>query len=89
MKHVLSLDFTLKENSRFEPIVAALNSIPEIVEVHCTNEAFDLFVKIYAKNNEHLHTLIQTQLKPLGLSQSKIIISFKLVHNKQLIILPK
>lgn len=79
----------LKDNSQFEHIVAAIKSIPEIVEVHCTNEAYDLFVKIYARNNEHLFTLIQTQLKPLGLSQSRIIISFKVVYNKQLTILPK
>ena len=80
---------TLKDNSRFDDVVAALDSIPEIVEVHCTNEAYDFFVKIYAQNNEHLLTLIQTRLKPLGLSLSKIIISFRVVHNKQLTRVPK
>ena len=59
---------TLKDDSRFESVVEALKSNPEIVEVHCTNEAYDLFVKIYTRNNEHLLALIQTQLKPLGLS---------------------
>ena len=39
-----------------------LIAIPEIVEVYCTNEAYDLFVKIYARNNDHLLTLIQTQI---------------------------
>ena len=66
-----------------------LIAIPEIVEVYCTNEAYDLFVKIYARNNDHLLTLIQTQIKPLGLIMSKIIISFRTVYNKQLTILPK
>ena len=66
-----------------------LLAIPEIVEVYCTNEAYDLFVKIYARNNDHLLTLIQTQIKPLGLILSKIIISFRTVYNKQLTILPK
>ena len=83
------IGLTLKDDSRFESVIEALKSIPEIVEVHCTNEAYDLFVKIYARNNEHLLALIQTKLKPLGLSQSKIIISFKVVYNKQLTILPK
>ena len=59
---------TLKDDSRVESVVEALKSNPEIVEVHCTNEAYDLFVKIYTRNNEHLLALIQTQLKPLGLS---------------------
>ena len=57
--------------------------------IDCTNEAYDLFVKIYARNNDHLLTLFQTQIKPLGLILSKIIISFRTVYNKQLTILPK
>ena len=80
---------TLKDYSIFEDVIEALKSIPEIVEVYCTNEAYDLFVKIYARNNDHLLTLIQTQIKPLGLILSKIIISFRTVYNKQLTILPK
>lgn len=73
----------------FSQINSNLIAIPEIVEVYCTNEAYDLFVKIYARNNDHLLTLIQTQIKPLGLILSKIIISFRTVYNKQLTILPK
>ena len=80
---------TLKDDSIFEDVIEALKSIPEIVEVYCTNEAYDLFVKIYARNNDHLLTLIQTHIKPLGLILSKIIISFRTVYNKQLTILPK
>ena len=80
---------TLKDDSIFEDVIEALKSIPEIVEVYCTNEAYDLFVKIYARNNDHLLTLIQTQIKPHGLILSKIIISFRTVYNKQLTILPK
>ena len=80
---------TLKEEAALDVIVDALKLIPEVVEVHCTNEAYDLFVKIYARNNEHLLDLIQTRLKPLGLSQSKIIISFRVMHNKQLTRLPE
>lgn len=39
-----------------------LIAIPEIVEVYFTNEAYDLIVKIYARNNDQLLTLIQTQI---------------------------
>ena len=60
--------------------------VPNLVVVVHGN---DLFVKIYARNNDHLLTLIQTQIKPLGLIMSKIIISFRTVYNKQLTILPK
>lgn len=80
---------TLKEGYQYENVLTALKSIPEIVEIHCTNEAYDFFVKIYAQNNGHLLSIIQSQLKPLGLSQQKVIISFKIVHNKQLTKLPE
>lgn len=83
------IGLTLKDDSLLESVIAELESVPEIVEIHCTNEPYDLFVKIYAQNNEHLHTLIQTRLKPLGLSQSKIIVSFKAIHNKQLTKFPQ
>ena len=64
------IGLTLKDDSRFEDVIEALKSIPEIVEVYCTNEAYDLFVKIYARKNDQLLTLIQTQIKPLGLIMS-------------------
>ena len=33
------IGLTLKDDSRFESVIEALKSIPEIVEAHCTNEA--------------------------------------------------
>ena len=36
------IGLTLKDDSRFEDVIEALKSIPEIVEVYCTNEAYDL-----------------------------------------------
>ncbi|MBQ8190294.1 MAG: hypothetical protein IJZ45_00825 [Bacteroidaceae bacterium] len=59
-----------------------------MVECHCTNEAFDFFIKVYARNNDHLLTVIHEKLKPIGLSHSKIILSFRQLFYKQLTILP-
>ena len=78
----------LKEDVPFDKAVEALNQIPEVVECHCTNEPFDFFIKIHARNNNHLLTLIQDKLKPIGLSHSKIILSFRQIFYKQLTILP-
>lgn len=79
---------SLKEDVFLEEVVEALDGIPEVVECHCTNEPFDLFVKMYARDNAHLLTLINEKLKPLGLSRSKIIISFRQLISKQLSVLP-
>ncbi|MGM9817835.1 MAG: Lrp/AsnC family transcriptional regulator [Paludibacteraceae bacterium] len=78
----------LKDDTSFDTVVEALGKIPEVVECHCTNEAFDLFVKVHARNNDHLLTIIHDKLKPLGLSHSKIIVSFRQIIQKQLTILP-
>lgn len=78
----------LKEDASFDKAVETLKQIPEVVECHCTNEPFDFFIKIHARNNNHLLTLIHDKLKPIGLSHSKIILSFRQIFYKQLTILP-
>lgn len=65
-------------------LAEALKQIPEVVEVHCTGEEYDLLVKMYAHSNSHLLELIHTRLRPLGLSQTKIIVSFRTLLDKQL-----
>lgn len=81
------IGLSLKEDIPFNKAIEALNQIPEVVECHCTNEPFDFFIKVYAHNNDHLLTIIREKLKPIGLSHSKIILSFRQIINKQLTIL--
>ena len=78
----------LKEDVPFDKAVEALDQIPEVVECHCTNEPFDFFIKVHARNNDHLLTIIHEKLKPVGLSHSKIILSFRQIIKKQLTVLP-
>ena len=78
----------LKEDVPFDKAVEALDQIPEVVECHCTNESFDFFIKVHARNNDHLLTIIHEKLKPVGLSHSKIILSFRQIIKKQLTVLP-
>ena len=51
-------------------------------------EYFDFFIKVHARNNDHLLTIIHEKLKPVGLSHSKIILSFRQIIKKQLTVLP-
>lgn len=82
------IGFRVNDETQFDAVIEALSHIPEVVEVHSTNDEYDLMVRVYAKTNSHLHTLIQTKFKPLGLTHSKIVISFKVLHKKQLSIFP-
>lgn len=74
----------LKDPSKFDDVVEQLRKIPEVVECHYTTGGFDMFIKIYAKNNHHLLNIIHDKLQPLGLSRSETIVSFNAVIDRQL-----
>ena len=74
----------LKDPEQFDTVTEALKHIPEVVECHFTTGQYDLFIKIYAKNNHHLLEIIHDKLQPLGLSRSETIVSFNAVINRQL-----
>ena len=61
----------LKDPQTFDDVVEELKKIPQVVECHYTTGAYDLFVKIYARNNHDLLTLIHDKMQPLGLARSK------------------
>lgn len=73
----------LQNPAKFDDVVDELRKIPEVVECHYTTGGFDMFIKIYARNNHHLLNVIHDKLQPLGLSRSETVISFNAVINRQ------
>ena len=73
----------LKDPQTFDEVVEELKKIPQVVECHYTTGAYDLFVKIYARNNHDLLTLIHDKMQPLGLARSETIISFNEAFSRQ------
>ncbi|MCH4147831.1 MAG: Lrp/AsnC ligand binding domain-containing protein [Prevotella sp.] len=74
----------LKDPEKFDEVVEKLKRIPEVTECHYTTGGFDMFIKIYARNNHHLLNIIHDKLQPLGLSRSETIVSFNAVIERQL-----
>ncbi|MCD8318574.1 MAG: Lrp/AsnC ligand binding domain-containing protein [Paraprevotella sp.] len=74
----------LKDPSDFDRVVERLKMIPEVVECHYTTGDYDMFIKIYARNNHHMLSLIHDKLQPLGLQRSETIISFHEAINRQM-----
>ena len=74
----------LKNPEDFDHVVEELKKIPEVVECHITTGDYDLFIKIFARNNHHMMDIIHDKLQPLGLSRSKSLISFKTVIDRPL-----
>ena len=74
----------LKNPEHFDRVVEELKKIPEVVECHYTTGGFDMFIKIYARNNHHLLNIIHDKLQPMGLSRSETVISFNAAIDRQL-----
>lgn len=74
----------LKDPEKFDEVVEKLKAMPEVTECHFTTGGYDLFIKIYARNNHHLLNIIHDKLQPLGLSRSETIVSFTAVIERQL-----
>lgn len=77
----------LKDPSSFDVVVEQLKLIPEVVECHYTTGGYDLFIKLYARNNRDLLNIIHDKLQPLGLSRSETIVAFNAVIDRQLPVL--
>lgn len=74
----------LKHPEDFQKVYEGLLQIPEIVECHYTTGKYDMFIKVYAKNNSHLLSIIHNRLQPLGLARSETIISFHEAFRRQM-----
>ena len=62
----------LRDPEQFDSVTEALKCIPEVVECHYTTGQYDMFIKIYARNNHHLLNIIHDKLQPLGLARAEI-----------------
>jgi Lrp/AsnC family transcriptional regulator for asnA, asnC and gidA len=78
------IGINLKEPESFQQVMEALGKIPEVVECHFTTGKYDMFIKIYAKNNRHLLSIIHDKLQPLGLARTETLISFKEAIKRQM-----
>ena len=78
------IGFFLKDPSHFDQVVQKLKEIPEVVECHFTTGQYDMFIKIYARNNNHLLSIIHGKLQSLGLARTESLISFKEVFKRQI-----
>ena len=74
----------LKNPEQFDAVFDGLKQIPEVVECHYTTGQYDMFIKIYAKTNHHLLSIIHDKLQPLGLARSETIISFHEAFRRQM-----
>lgn len=73
----------LRDPSLNDRMVAKLQSMPEVVECYFTSGQYDIFIKVFARNNDHLLRLLQ-EIQELGWARTETLICFKQVFKRQL-----
>ena len=69
---------TLEKGSMYKRVVAEFEKIPEIVECHFTTGPYTMLIKLYAKDNAHLMTLLNDRLQEIdGVVSTETLISLK------------
>ncbi len=68
----------LEKGGLFSEVVEKLQEIPEIVECHYTTGQYAIFVKVYAKDNEHLKNILSSRIQKIqGISSTETFISLE------------
>jgi Lrp/AsnC family transcriptional regulator, regulator for asnA, asnC and gidA len=75
----------LDKPSLFKDVVRQLEAIPEIVECYYTTGNWSIFVKIFAKNNDHLRLILSENLQSIaGITRTETFISLEESFRRQL-----
>ncbi|MDE6628396.1 MAG: Lrp/AsnC ligand binding domain-containing protein [Muribaculaceae bacterium] len=79
----------LRDPESFDDVVEKLKGVPEITECHFTTGQYDMLIKMYARDNEHLLHLIHERIQPLGILRTETLVSFREVFSRALPVSPK
>ncbi len=68
----------LDKGGLFSEVVEKLKLIPEIVECHYTTGQYAIFIKVYAKDNEHLKKILSGRIQKIpGIASTETFISLE------------
>ena len=68
----------LEKGGIYSDVAEKLKEIPEIVECHYTTGQYAIFIKVYAKDNEHLKTILADKIQKIpGVSSTETFISLE------------
>ncbi len=74
----------VSDPAKFNDVIEGLRKIPEVVECYYTTGKYDIFIKLYAHNNEHMLTSILDKFLKMGVARSETLISFKEIFKRQI-----
>lgn len=75
----------MDRNSHYTEVVEKLKSIEEVVEAHYTTGQYGLFVKLYAKDNDHLMRILNGKVQKIkGITRTETFISLEEPVNRNI-----
>ena len=81
----IGLVINLTSTSTHDAVFKKITQIPEIVECHHVTGKYSLFVKIYARDNEHLRKLITDKIQSIPeITTTETFISLEVGFQRQL-----
>lgn len=82
------LGIYLEKGSQYKDAVAAINRIPEIVELHYTTGNYSMFAKILCKDTNHLRLVLNEKLQTIeGIQRTETFISLEESIKRQISLL--
>ena len=76
---------SLAKGSMYKEAIEELKKIPEIAEAHFTTGPYSVIVKLYARDNEHLMTLLNERIQEIpGVMATETMISLDQSIKKEL-----
>lgn len=78
----------LEKGSLYSTVAENLREIPEVVECHYTTGQYAIFVKVYAKDNEHLRDILSDKIQKIaGIASTETFISLDETFKREVPIL--
>jgi len=75
----------LEQPGNYREIITEFEKIPEIIECHYTTGNYSLFIKVYARDNEHLREILTDSIQVLGgITGTETLISLEESINRQI-----
>jgi Lrp/AsnC family transcriptional regulator for asnA, asnC and gidA len=80
----------LERPGQFHDVVKKIQDVPEIIECHYTTGNYSLFIKVYARDNEHLKNILSDKIQNIpGILRTETLISLEESINRQIPVLSK
>lgn len=80
---------SLERGAMYRDVVPQLEKIPEIVECHYTTGPYSMFIKLFAKDNEHLMQVLNDKIQMIpGVTGTETLISLDHSIHRELPVIP-